>query len=271
MEGFQEHPLHDSIMECYAQYFVLALVVLATFCDAFGNVAPVVGASRQQALLMAVTPRSSRETETRAIASVASVTSIATSLFVSSSKKASAFDFFPSKEQQDVDAVSAFQKPVYEVLNQLRPYDTPNALGVYSKQQLLKGGQDDSNVVLLYLINYITPLQTKMAEVAGGLKLEGSSQERVELLPKLMLGHTLELKAAVKSLKAEEQLKEVEEVWETLQEFLKLSSSKYKVTQYVDVKQISDADLYGPFGCGFYGKKRAEGSNACVDPAEASK
>lgn len=208
-------------------------------------------------------PRSSLEVERESKATA--IGGIVAAGLVLGSKRAVAFDFFPSKEQEGVNAVSSFQKPVYEVLNQLRPYDTPNALGIYSKQQILKGGQDDSNVVLLYLINYITPLQQKMEEVAKGLSLEGSSQERIELLPKLMLGHTLELKAAIKSLKSEEQLKEVEEVWETLQEFLKLASTKYKVTQYVDIKQISDADLYGPFGCGFYGKKRAEGSNACVE------
>ena len=41
---------------------------------------------------------------------------------------------------------------------------------------------------------------------------------------------------------------------------------RYEVTPYVDVKQVSDKDLYGPFGCGFWGKERAEGSNACIVP-----
>ena len=41
---------------------------------------------------------------------------------------------------------------------------------------------------------------------------------------------------------------------------------RYEVTPYVDVKQVSDKDLYGPFGCGFWGKERAEGSNACIAP-----
>ena len=107
-------------------------------------------------------------------------------------------------------------------------------------------------MVLLYNINYVIPLQKKMAEVAGKLRLDAEAQERVEILPKLMLGHSLELKAAIKSQRADEQLKEVEEVLETLNEFLELASKKYDVKMYVDVKQISDKDLYGPLGCEFW-------------------
>ena len=138
-------------------------------------------------------------------------------------------------------------------------------------QQQLKGGKDDSDVVLLYNINYVIPLQKKMDEVAPKLKLDAETQERVETLPKLMLGHSLELKEAIKSQKADEQLKEVEEVFETLNEFLDLASKKYEVQRYVDVKQISDKDLYGPLGCEFWGKDRAEGSNACVEKAKSGK
>ena len=63
----------------------------------------------------------------------------------------------------------------------------------------------------------------------------------------------------------------VEEVFETLNEFLDLASKKYEVQRYVDVKQISDKDLYGPLGCEFWGKDRAEGSNACVEKAKSGK
>ena len=185
--------------------------------------------------------------------------------------KAHAFSFFPSEAQKGVDAVASYQKNIYELVNMLKPNMVPNALGVYSMQQQLKGGKDDSDVVLLYNINYVIPLQKKMDEVAPKLKLDAETQERVETLPKLMLGHSLELKEAIKSQKADEQLKEVEEVFETLNEFLDLASKKYEVQRYVDVKQISDKDLYGPLGCEFWGKDRAEGSNACVEKAKSGK
>ena len=152
--------------------------------------------------------------------------------------------------------MASYQKSIYELVNMLKPSMTPNAIGVYSMQQQLKGGKDDSDVVLLYNINYVIPLQKKMAEVAGKLRLDAEAQERVEILPKLMLGHSLELKAAIKSQRADEQLKEVEEVLETLNEFLELASKKYDVKMYVDVKQISDKDLYGPLGCEFWGKEK---------------
>jgi hypothetical protein len=45
---------------------------------------------------------------------------------------------------------------------------------------------------------------------------------------------------------------------------------RYEVTPYVDVQQVSDKDLFGPFGCGFWDKERAEGSNACVVPGDAA-
>jgi hypothetical protein len=152
---------------------------------------------------------------------------IAIGLLAGMPRRASAFELFGSASQKAVNDVSSFQKPVYELLSQLRPSNVPNAVGVYSTTQQLKGGKDDSDVVLLYLLNYITPLQKKMEESAGKLGLaDALAQERLELLPKLMQGHMLELRAAIQSMKAEEQRKEVEEVYETLTEFLKLASSK---------------------------------------------
>lgn len=217
-------------------------------------------------------PQSSRDVSRRDFATLSRTLIGLGALATSVPNSARAFDLFPSAEQQGVDAVSAFQKPVFELLNMLRPSNVPNALGVYSMQQQLKGGKDDSDVVLLYNINYIIPLQKKMDEVASKLKLgDQAAQERIELLPKLMLGHSLELKEAIKSMKADEQLKEVKEVEETLIEFLNLASQKYRVRPYVDVGQVSDKDLYGPLGCEFWGKVRAEGSNACIDTNEIKK
>lgn len=58
---------------------------------------------------------------------------------------------FESEEQSLVNRISKFQAPVNELLDMLRPTDTPNAVGVYSKVQILKGGKEDSDVVLNYL------------------------------------------------------------------------------------------------------------------------
>ena len=176
--------------------------------------------------IRAVAPKSTRQqvitSRTHALAG------IAIGLLAGVPQRASAFELFGSASQKAVNEVSSFQKPVYELLSQLRPSNVPNAVGVYSTTQQLKGGKEDSDVVLLYLLNYITPMQKRMEESAGKLGLaDAQAQERLELLPKLMQGHMLELRAAIQSMKAEEQRKEVEEVYETLTEFLKLASSKY--------------------------------------------
>jgi len=88
------------------------------------------------------------------------------------------------------------------------------------------------------------------------------------VLPSLMKGHILELTDAIKKQKAEPMRKEVEEVRETLAEFLKLSASKYEVEPYRPARQISDKELFGPLGCEFWGKKRVPGSNACAPNEE---
>ena len=161
---------------------------------------------------------------------------------------------FASAEQTSIDALSTFQKPVFELLDQLRP----------GKSQILKGGIEDSNVVQQYLNIYIVPLQAKMAEVATTLKLDQSAdQSRIEILPLLMKGHILELSQAIKELKADKQAKEVAEVQETLDEYLKLASTKYTVSTFVPSKPYTDLQFFGPFGCEYYGKKRVEGTNVC--------
>jgi hypothetical protein len=139
----------------------------------------------------------------------------------------------------------------------------PNAIGVFAVTQLLKGGKEDSDVVANYMSNYIKPCQMKMEKIAAKMALEGESQKRLEILPQLMKGHIIELTLAIKSEKAEEQAKEVEEVQETLAEFLKLASDKYKVVPYAPARPLTDKDYMGPLGCEFWGKKRIEGSNKC--------
>ncbi len=173
--------------------------------------------------------------------------------------------FFTSSEQDLVNDIARYQKPVSELLSQLRPSDIPNAIGVYQKQQILKGGKEDSDVVLNYLESYISPLQEKMAKAAPQLQIERQAKERLQTLPLLMKGHIVELNQAIESQKADSQAREVEEVLETLNEFLSIASTKYTVAIFNPPKPASDAELFGPFGCGFYGKVRVPGSNACVD------
>ena len=108
-----------------------------------------------------------------------------------------------------------------------------------------------------------------MEEVAKNLKLpQESDQTRVEILPALMKGHMLELQQAIKEQKFDEMAKEVEEVQETLAEFLKLASTAYSVTPFVATRPLSDSELFGPLGCEFWGKTRVPGSNACASPPD---
>jgi hypothetical protein len=191
------------------------------------------------------------------------------SLFVYVSFSASVqAGWFSSPQQDLVDQVASYQKPVAELLDQLRPTEIPNAIGVYSKSQLLKGGQEDSVVVANYLDYYFKSMQQKMAEVAPQLSLPAEQQTKAETLPLLMKGHLLELQQAVSSQKVEDQAKEVEEVQETLADFLKLSNMKYTVTPYTPTRPLSDKELFGPLGCEFWGKTRVEGSNYCASPPE---
>ena len=175
------------------------------------------------------------------------------------------FNPLQSTEQNLIDDVAALRLPINELLSDLTPNDQPNPIGVFSVQTLLKGGLDDSNVVLTYSSVYIKPLLSLMEKTATTVKLESEDDnKRFSLLPKLMLGHIIELDQAIKSQKASEQEKEVEEVVETLNEFLSLASKKYKVDVFKPVKPLTDAQLFGPLGCEFYGKVRVPGSNACV-------
>jgi hypothetical protein len=172
--------------------------------------------------------------------------------------------WFSSAQQDLLDDISRYQKPVAQLLEQLRPNDIPNAIGIYTRTQLLKGGAEDSTVVYNYLANYINPLQEKMATIAPQLQLPNKEdQQKVETLPLLMKGHILELEQAIKSEKAPDQEREVSEVQETLADFLKLSATKYNIIPYVPNRPLSDKELFGPLSCEFWGKTRIPGSNQC--------
>ena len=172
--------------------------------------------------------------------------------------------WFPSAEQRAVNELSSFQRPINEILEQLSPMMIPNAIGVYSNTQMLKGSKDDANVVATYMETYIKPCQKEMETLAKQLPLTKEDQEKATTYSQLMKGHILELQEAIKGLKAEDQRKEVEEVQETLADYLKLLSAKYEVEPYVPPRPLTDKELFGPLGCEFWGKQRVPGSNACT-------
>ena len=89
-----------------------------------------------------------------------------------------------------------------------------------------------------------------------------------------MQGHLLELSQAIAAQDAAQQEREVAEVQETLEEFLSLAARDGRLSVPAAPAGSSsaggseaarrDAELFGPFGCGFYGKTRVPGSNACI-------
>lgn len=182
--------------------------------------------------------------------------------------QAAGIRLFPSAEQSAVDEIANFQRPIAELLDQLKPTLTPNPVGVWVEQQVLRDGPEDAAVVFLNMETYIKPVQSKMSAAAAKLDLPAAAdKERLAILPALMKGHILELTEAIKTRKAEPMRKEVQEVQETLSEFLKLASTKVEVDPYIPTRPLSDKELFGPLGCEFWGRKRVLGSNACA-PAE---
>jgi hypothetical protein len=176
---------------------------------------------------------------------------------------------FDSAEQNAVYEINSYQKVVNELLDQLRPVEIPNAVGVYLKTQILKGGAEDSNVVLNYQDTYFKPLQVKMEQASKSLALKSpEEQEKLKSLPLLMKGHILELSQAINEQSAGNQAKEVEEIQETLADFLKLASSTYKVEPYIPPRPLTDKEFFGPLGCEFWGRQRMPGSNQCAPAAE---
>lgn len=110
-----------------------------------------------------------------------------------------------------------------------------------------------------------------MQDVSTQLKLSNeASQTRLLVLPLLMKGHIAELSQAITEQKASSQEREVEEVQETLAEFLKLASTipSVTVTPYVPPRPLTEKDYLGPLGCEFWGKVKATGSNACIEKPE---
>lgn len=175
--------------------------------------------------------------------------------------------FLPSSEQSAVDAIASYQLPIFQLQEQLKTSPTANAVGIVVETQVLKDGPEDSAVVLVNMETYIKPLQKKMEGLAPSLAtiLEAKEdKERVILLPQLMKGHILELTEAIKSQKSAGEKKEVDEVQETLAEFLKISGkAKFDFEPLIPPRPLTDKELFGPLGCEFWGKKRIAGSNAC--------
>lgn len=162
---------------------------------------------------------------------------------------------FTSNEQDVINDISYYQKPINELLDQLKPANIPNPIGVYANTQFLKGNKDDSDVVLLYLEGYIKPMQIKMEQIAPSLELSTESKDKIKTLPLLMKGHMIELRQAIKEQKVDFQAREVSEVQETLADFLKIASEKYEVKPYIPIRPLSDAELFGPLGCEFWVRK----------------
>mmetsp|Transcript_35589 Transcript_35589/g.36293 ORF Transcript_35589/g.36293 Transcript_35589/m.36293 type:complete len:254 (+) Transcript_35589:171-932(+) len=207
-------------------------------------------------------PLSQRSAEAKSVRNIASGAFLAYFVGVKSANAG----LFQSAEQDAVDEIAKLRLPVRDLLLQLSPQMLPNAVGVFSETQVLKGSKEDSNVVASYSETYIKPLQQKMKKLATVIKLDDAkSQERLEILPGLMIGHIYELAQAITDQKVTDQKREVEEVVETLNEYLSLVSSKYKVDPLASVRPLSDAELFGPLGCEFWGKKRVKGSNQCTD------
>jgi len=183
---------------------------------------------------------------------------------------ASKAGLFTTEEQDRIDELCGYQRPINDLVDQLKPTMVPNAVGVYSVTTQLKGGKEDSDAVRVYMEVYIKPMQKKMEELAPKIKLDdATAQDRLGILPALMKGHILELTQAIDSFSGPDQLKEAEEVQETLAEFLKLSAVKYSVKPFIPSRPLTDAELFGPLGCEFWGKTREPGSNNCVNrPSE---
>ena len=147
--------------------------------------------SVRASLSMSLEPISPRESAAKSVAMGAGAFTAAAALLAS--PRAARAGLFESAEQSTVNEIGVLQRPIFDLSEQLKPNMVPNSVGVYSSTQILKGGKDDSDVVLSYMITYINPLQVKMAKVAPTLKLpKEEDQKRIEILGDLMKGHMLE-------------------------------------------------------------------------------
>jgi hypothetical protein len=111
-------------------------------------------ASRSNLLsLKAEVPKSYRDTNRNYFKSLISITTAASVLTYSlQSAKAG---LFTSAEQDAVQELNNFQKPIFELLTQLRPAMTPNAVGFFAMTQTLKGGKEDSGKFQVDYENYL--------------------------------------------------------------------------------------------------------------------
>eukprot|EP00903_Cladosiphon_okamuranus_P014346 g13320.t1 len=177
---------------------------------------------------------------------------------VAKSKEASAFDLpIPTP-------FGPKGPPELEVVVKVAGYSQyVNKLEQDLKAGALKGGDEDSVVVSRVLEIYLKPMQQAMLKVAPLMQIAGlEARERAKLLPSIMQGHLLELEMACGTKDAKEQLQEVEEVRETLDEFIALAKTRYEIPT-PEVPSAPEGDTLGIFGCSFYGMKRTDGSNLC--------
>jgi hypothetical protein len=126
---------------------ILALLVLSslTFTQSFTQSK---SASNSNLLCMkAQVPKSYRDTNRNFFKSLISITTAA-SVLTYSSQSAKA-GLFQSAEQDAVQELNSYQKPIFELLTQLRPAMTPNAVGFFAMSQTLKGGKEDSGKIQL--------------------------------------------------------------------------------------------------------------------------
>jgi len=183
----------------------------------------------------------------------------ASGVVMPSPRRAQAFPFGGGEDVTGaLDEVARARQKVEEVLS-----------GLKSKQ--LKGGKEDSATIVRYMDAHYKPLQEKMLVLAPKLKLaDEEKQKRAELLPLLLKGHLAELAAATRTGVASEQLQEMEEVAESVDEFLALAKEGGKeVKSYLGPAPEFDVTReYGPFACEFWGKVRLPESNVCVWPDE---
>lgn len=119
----------------------LICVALALCLLASTGVAFVRGLSRQAAYTQTLfatssssEPVSTNEVNRRQVGSIAAGFMAVLGASTLGSTRARA-GWFSSDEQDRLNEIMNFQKPIYELMEQLRVVDTPNALGMYSKQQ----------------------------------------------------------------------------------------------------------------------------------------
>ncbi|CEM37397.1 unnamed protein product [Vitrella brassicaformis CCMP3155] len=206
--------------------------------------------------LLKMTADESSTLPRRRMLSIALGSLVAPSLLASPSpSSAISLPFFESEEQKierAVGEIADYRPYVLKILDKL-------------KTGKLKGGTYDSGTVANFLGIYYRPMQEKMETLSAKIDLEDTTKtERLRLLPLLLKGHLAELREAVISQRPERQLEEVEEVGETLNEFLTLASAKYTIPPIPVPPDFNpEKDYYGIFGCEFWGKRRLPESNRC--------